>query len=517
MSRPIVEEPRINEFLIEAPPRPFKKTARRVKHSRLKPLDIDAKCEEDLSSNKGFFITNEAMFDSKDKPTIDGLMSKKYGPDTFSTDSVNDDEFYKCDCNALNGQLYLGDICPECETEVRYVDDLSITGYIELGGYKVISPSCYLMVESLISKKTLTSILKYSTKFNENGVQIDVTSKKEPYKGIGMIGFYERFDEIIEFYVKRRKDKIQNYEFLKQYRNAVFSGYVNPYNARLRPAPIDDSKLCLFKVNKLYNIIVANANIVKSGIDERSLIEGSLYEIQERWNAIFDTIRENDLDKKKGLLRGKITCARVSDSARLLIIPGRGLKFNEIELPYIPMVELLRPLLINKLVKLDSLNHRDANSIVDEAMRKFDRRIWMLMNYIIRNSKQPIEALIQRSPSLILESIRQMKIKCIKADYHDLTMTVPVSILDGQNADFDGDQLAVFILYDRRLIQAWSFLHGARHHLISRNTGMYSEYCKFIKDTAVILSELWEIGKNTTYYTEWASEEEMNLKISSFE
>lgn len=46
---------------------------------------------------------------------------------------------------------------------------------------------------------------------------------------------------------------------------------------------------------------------------------------------------------------------------------------------------------------------------------------------------------------------------------------------------------------------------------------MYSNGGEFIKDSAVILSELWDIGKNNIYYSEWATESERNEELSKYE
>ena len=46
---------------------------------------------------------------------------------------------------------------------------------------------------------------------------------------------------------------------------------------------------------------------------------------------------------------------------------------------------------------------------------------------------------------------------------------------------------------------------------------MYSSGGEFIKDSAVILSELWDLGKNGTYYSDWASESERNEELGKYE
>ena len=57
------------------------------------------------------------------------------------------------------------------------------------------------------------------------------------------------------------------------------------------------------------------------------------------------------------------------------------------------------------------------------------------MNHILKNSKNPPMLLIQRSPSLLQESIRLMDIKEIKPSIKDLTLGIPIGICSGMNAD----------------------------------------------------------------------------------
>ncbi len=79
---------------------------------------------------------------------------------------------------------------------------------------------------------------------------------------------------------------------------------------------------------------------------------------------------------------------------------------------------------------------------------------------------------------------------------------------------YDGDTFACNMIYDNRLKAAWSAIHSPDCHFVSRYDGLYSDHAKFIKDTTVTLSELWDIGKDCNYYSEWATESERNMEIN---
>lgn len=71
---------------------------------------------------------------------------------------------------------------------------------------------------------------------------------------------------------------------------------------------------------------------------------------------------------------------------------------------------------------------------------------------------------------------------------------------------FDGDTFACYMIFDNRIKESWKELFSPKHNFISRYDGTCNT--KFIKDSAVILTELWEVGKNGIYYDQYADESE---------
>ena len=511
------EKPRVESFKVEQFTRPFKERHKNIKNVQLKVINVDDECKKDLESGNGFLITNEQDFNEKTgNRTMDGLYSPLYGADTF-TDKLTDD-MYKCECGKTVGGIYEGDICPYCNTPVVFADaKLSITGYISLGKYCIINPTVYMWLEHAIGGKELQSIIKFNNKFNVNGKNVSTKTKNSPYNGIGLIAFREQFDEILDYYCNKRKT-YEYYELIQKYRDCVFTHYVSVYSALLRPLVKEGSRISQFNVNRSYSIILVNANNVRhsdSVIDKTVIIENSLYEIQTEFNSICtNDIIKNALSSKKGIIRGSLTACRVDYSGRFVIAAGIGLNTTEVNLPYIGGCELMRPLIIKALASIEDMNIREANSLVDNALRQFDKKIWLIMNFILMNSKNPPMLMVQRSPSLLQESMRLMHIKMVKYDIDDLTLDVPTAILSGMNADYDGDTFACNMIYDNRLKEAWSAIHSPDCHFISRHNGKYSDHAEFIKDTAVTLSELWELGKDSNYFADWATESERNSEIA---
>lgn len=63
----------------------------------------------------------------------------------------------------------------------------------------------------------------------------------------------------------------------------------------------------------------------------------------------------------------------------------------------------------------------------------FDNMVLEVMNYIVQ--KEQPRLLINRNPTLNFYSMLLMKIRCVKHSVDDFTLSVPLSILPGLNAD----------------------------------------------------------------------------------
>ena len=80
-------------------------------------------------------------------------------------------------------------------------------------------------------------MIKFDKKVSRDG-QLVSKDPKQPYKGIGLIEFYDRFDEILEFYKgkkKRDKNKMDLIEEIEGEREKVFTSCIPVYSSVLRP------------------------------------------------------------------------------------------------------------------------------------------------------------------------------------------------------------------------------------------------------------------------------------------
>lgn len=69
-----------------------------------------------------------------------------------------------------------------------------------------------------------------------------------------------------------------------------------------------------------------------------------------------------------------------------------------------------------------------------------------------------------------------MRIGKIKQDMEDYTLTVPISILPGLNADFDGDILNMIAMVSKEIAYAFRKFDPITRMVMSRDNGLLNEY-----------------------------------------
>lgn len=84
-------------------------------------------------------------------------------------------------------------------------------------------------------------------------------------------------------------------------------------------------------------------------------------------------------------------------------------------------------------------------------------------------------------------SMLLMKIRNVKRDDDDYTLSVGLSILPGLNADFDGDILNLFGIYQEEFKQLFRKFNPTERMIIDRATGFLNEYFALTKGQLIDL------------------------------
>jgi DNA-directed RNA polymerase beta' subunit len=319
-------------------------------------LDLDKEREQDVLSGIGF-IESAPKGIVKDIKDPNGIFSPKYGQSLSDVNPFIDR--YRCECGALRSRIHHGIVCKYCGTPVRYVDDdFGCFGWLVLNNYYIIHPNLYKSIEFLIGRQILINIICIEELMDEDGHPNKKTKKKEkgkedqPFYGIGMQEFKERFDEILEYYYIKslnKTNKKEYYDDIMANKKLVFCQSIPVFTTHLRPYDASEKKNFRFEgTNGLYNMmsrLVATINNDTLKIFRKKKEKNQLlYDLQMKFNDLYDEI-DNILSGKKGNIR-LLSGGRYNFSSRNVIVQNPNLRIDQITLPYKCLVEFLQQQII---------------------------------------------------------------------------------------------------------------------------------------------------------------------------
>ena len=142
----------------------------------------------------------------------------------------------------------------------------------------------------------------------------------------------------------------------------------------------------------------------------------------------------DNLKSKQGLFRQNLLGKRVDYSGRSVIVVGPGLKLNQCGLPKHMALELFKPFVISKILETElAFNIRGANRLIEEGIPE----VWAILEEVIRGKY----VLLNRAPTLHRLGIQAFNPVLIEGN----AIQIHPLVCAGFNADFDGDQMAVYV------------------------------------------------------------------------
>lgn len=404
----------------------------------LERIDFDDERDLDLLTNNGF-IVSDSLGIKKDLKDPNSIFSPKFGQTLRDLNPFANR--YRCECGATQHKINDGIKCKICGTKVRYVDDnFDYTGWIVLKDpYVIIHPGLFKSIEFIIGKDTLQNILNVEKPKDQDGHEMEIVPPAdEPFFNIGMLDFRDRFDEIMQYYINKKKVKTPYYDDIMQHRRSVFTHSIPVFTTLLRPYELDTKAFYYEDTNSLYTMI----NKLKSSINNESLKIFRqkkpklqyLYDLQGKVNELYASV-EAILSGKKGALRSLIG-GRYNFTSRDVIVPDPTLRIDEISLPYAALTKLLEQPIVNILHKSYSKSYSDAYDFWYKSCIQENDIVRDIILSLIKNHKtgRGLPVLINRNPTINKGSIFQMF--CVKMT-SGYTMGTPLQVLKPLAADYD--------------------------------------------------------------------------------
>jgi DNA-directed RNA polymerase beta' subunit len=433
-------------------------------------------------------VTNHNALNKKKEYAEDGLFSE----DIFG--ALTSDNDYGCKCRKYVGKFYNNYECDECGTKVKKLEsNIEKIGWIKLGeGVYLISYIYYKFLEKLIGKKPLLGIINYGYTLQKDGIiDEDDTDEDDPYFGKGVLYLKENFEEILGYYLKKKKDKKDIYDFLLENKEYVFVDKIPIISVSLRPAIMVNNTLKFDETNVFYSNLIKENKIFDTKIEGEKLeiiTNATISRMQFLLNQLSEKIIEN-IKGKNGFIRNSIMGTRVNYSARNVISPAKaGVKLNEIVLPYLTFLELYKFEIINVIKKVKGINFMQAERRWFDATTKMDEEVYLIIKKMVEDYDNYI--LLNRNPTISYGSILCLRIVEVKNDYDDLTTSLNNTILAPLSGDYDGDVLNIISIKDEETKEIMKQVFDPVRMIIDSNTLNFNDALNVERDQVLGLYSL---------------------------
>jgi len=226
----------------------------------------------------------------------------------------------------------------------------------------------------------------------------------------------------------------------------------------LRPlVPLEGGRFASSDLNELYRRIINRNNRLKKFrtltspsknapkliiLNEKRLLQeavDALIENSTRKRPVMSAQKRplkslsDVLKGKQGRFRQNLLGKRIDYSGRSVIVVGPTLKLHQCGLPKEMALELFRPFVLNRLVKKHNIPLKTAKNYFKQSSPE----IWDILEEVTRH--HPV--LLNRAPTLHRVSVQAFEPVLIEGK----AIQVHPLVCAAYNADFDGDQMAVYV------------------------------------------------------------------------
>ncbi len=360
---------------------------------------------------------------------------------------------YQCQCGTYYGETGGGGTCATCEVDIVNSTERRRRFAKIILPHSVVNPLFYDLLIDLSGQKSdfrgaIDQLMKdenalmYRDEDNDEYVvttNTELTERRTTFSGV----------EAINILVKNISDKLvesgeEDWEIIQTNIDQLIINYIIVLPPDLRPASKNMTKgnpVNVDEINKYYTFILTKKEIMEQTqieINRNNSMKFDYYrQLQNAVNELYHFIL-GKLSKKEGLIRGNILGKRIDFSARAVIVPDPTLKIYECALPYLMFMELFKHKISKELVNLNKF--KCIHNAIEYIERCIDTENSSLFNLCEILSKDEL-CILNRQPSLHRLSVLGFKLKITL----DSIIKIHPLVCPPFNADFDGDQMAVYI------------------------------------------------------------------------
>jgi len=356
---------------------------------------------------------------------------------------------YTCQCGTYHGVSKSGGTCKECDVDIVNSDERRKRFAKIVLPTPVVNPLFYdLLVD--IAGRTLKSALDDLMKMDKSVLYIQdgefvVTVNPETIPA--GLQQWERIEAIRVLVETLATDMVT--EGIPEWKivldnidNLIIDTIiVLPPDLRPTSKSSGEGKQLMDKINRYYVQILTKKEIMKDTIidirRDKSLYYTYFKQLQKDVSELYTRILEK-MAKKEGLIRGNILGKRIDFSGRAVITPDPTLNLDECKLPYLMILEIFKLPIAKKIMSLGKFKILNrAIDYVDLCIDSQSPALFKVCEGLIQNEV----CILNRQPSLHKLGMLGFNIKITL----DQVIKIHPLVCPPFNADFDGDQMAVYI------------------------------------------------------------------------
>lgn len=466
--------------------------------------------------------------------TSDDIVSR------LCTDINNVSHVAKCDCGEEAGNAKIDQLCDNCNTRVKEVLLVDITNDTwldvpeKIG--RVLHPVVYSMLNKWLGKDSNGNLILRTL--------MDISLPVAPEyidlcKGQGFKWFADNFSYIIDHFVhKVKRTSVKPIvpgilRLLMIYEERIWCTKLPLLSRGLHPVTMisDTVKLVDAEVSKIMRAVMefSDALLMEEVISHTSMyMERKFASIYTEYIDYKNMLIKDKLNPHKGHLRRHIFGGRLNFTFRSVITPISDVHYgDELQIGWQLGVGVFKYHIMAIMIHRHKFTMNDAYRRVTNAIVSYDFLVDKIMQIIIAECKyKGFPCLFNRNPSLCTASIQllfitkvrpclqedpyppkydkvineegtiiNVEVQDIETDYkrsaitYDKTIAISTLVIDGFNADFDGDECNVVLLLESDDIESYMVLHP-REHMISP-TDISMGNLVVLQNQACVMLDMW--------------------------
>jgi len=374
---------------------------------------------------------------------------KKFHPDgLFSEQIFGPVKNYTCQCGTYYGVSKSGGKCDLCGVDIANSDERRKRFAKIVLPIKVVNPLMYDLLADIGGKNIKSAIddlmkQEKSVLYMDGDEHVITTTPESIPPGTPK---WEKTDAIYKLVediaTSLAEEEVDEWQLILNNIDSLIINQIIVLPPDLRPVSKGGGgKQLMDKINRYYVQILTKKEIMRETVmnihADKNIYYTYFIQIQNVVNELYQRILEK-MAKKEGLIRGNILGKRIDFSGRAVITPEPTLNLDECVLPYLMVLEIFKLPIAKRIIELGHFKLLNkAINYVDQCIESDDPTLFNICEGVVDSEV----CILNRQPSLHRLGMLGFNIKLSL----DKVIKIHPLVCPPFNADFDGDQMAVYI------------------------------------------------------------------------